>query len=100
VIYRVRTYVAVPENIENFHALFRDHLLPIQLRHGARLTGRWASEDARITAVWEYDDIDAYHRIDAAVRADPDSAIARAHAATLGKIYLSREDQLMRSTLD
>jgi NIPSNAP len=99
VIYRIRTYTAVPENIERFHAFFRDFLLPIQLRHGARLIGRWASDD-RIVAVWEYDDIDAYHRIDAAVRADPDSAVARAHADTLGPIYLSRDDQFMHSTLD
>jgi hypothetical protein len=57
VIYRIRTYVAVAENTENFNALFRDHLLPIQLRHGARLIGRWVSENAaHVTAVWEYDD--------------------------------------------
>ncbi len=39
--YRMRIYRAVPENLAAFHEFFRDDLLPVQLRHGARLIGRW-----------------------------------------------------------
>jgi hypothetical protein len=41
VIYRMRTYRAVRENLPVFHDFFRTFLLPVQLRHGARLAGRW-----------------------------------------------------------
>ena len=46
-IYRMRTYVAVPEQLDAFNSFFLDRLLPIQLHHGARLVGRWVSEDSR-----------------------------------------------------
>jgi len=40
VLYRMRIYQAVKENLPVFHEFFRTHLLPVQLRHGARLVGR------------------------------------------------------------
>jgi hypothetical protein len=47
VIYRVRSYQTVRENLPIFHDFFRTYLLPVQLRHGARLIGRWEAEDGR-----------------------------------------------------
>ena len=76
VIYRMRIYDTVSENLQLFHEFFRTYLLPVQLRHGARLVGRWEAHDGRVIAVWEYDDRAAYEHIDAAVRSDPDSSIA------------------------
>jgi hypothetical protein len=96
VIYRLRIYKAVPENLPAFHDFFREHLLPIQERHGARLVGRWETEDARVVAVWEYDDRDAYERIDAAVAADPASRAAQQYRATLGPLFTEREEIFMR----
>jgi hypothetical protein len=71
VLYRMRIYQAVSENLPVFHDFFRTFLLPVQLRHGARLIGRWETEDHRVVAIWEYDDRATYERIEAAVRADP-----------------------------
>lgn len=96
-IYRLRIYKAVPENLTAFHAFFREHLLPIQQRHGARLIGRWVTDDARVVALWEYDDRGAYERIDAAVRADPASQAAQQHRAALGPFFTEREEVFMRS---
>jgi len=67
----MRIYQAVTDNLEIFHDFFRTHLLPVQLRHGARLVGRWETEDGRVVAVWEYDDRESYERVQAAVVADP-----------------------------
>jgi len=53
VFYRMRIYQAVPENLPVFHEFFRRWLLPIQQRHGARLIGRWETDDGRVVAVWE-----------------------------------------------
>lgn len=94
-MYRMRTYRAVPENLPVFHAFFRDWLLPVQLRHGARLVGRWETENHRVVAVWEYDSREAYERIDAAVRADPDSRRAQHRRATLPPLFTSREEVFM-----
>ena len=81
-LYRVRRYVAIPERLSAFHEFFHAHLLPIQVRHGARLIGRWEVEGREVIAIWEYDDQAAYERIDAAVRDDPASRTAqeRRHA--------------------
>lgn len=62
-LYRIRRYRAVPENAQAFHDFFNRHLLPVQRRHGARLIGRWATDDGEILAVWEYDDAAEYERI-------------------------------------
>jgi NIPSNAP len=98
-MYRMRIYQAVPENLPVFHEFFRAHLLPVQLRHGARLVGRWETEDARVVAVWEYDDRAAYESIEAAVRADPDSAAARRHRRELPPIIVSQEEVFMTATV-
>jgi len=51
-LYRMRIYQAVTENLPAFHGFFRTWLLPVQLRHGARLVGRWEAEDGRTQTVW------------------------------------------------
>lgn len=98
-LYRVRRYVAVPENLGAFHDFFNGYLLPVQVRHGARLVGRWETEDAEVIAVWEYDDMAAYRRIDAAVRADPDSARARKRRDALGPLFTEKHETFARSTV-
>jgi len=95
VIYRLRIYKAVPENLPAFHDFFRDHLLPIQERHGARLVGRWETEDGRVVAIWEYDDRAAYERLNSAVVADPAPGVAQKYRATLGPLFMEREEVFM-----
>ncbi|ONI92446.1 hypothetical protein ALI22I_04130 [Saccharothrix sp. ALI-22-I] len=96
-IYRMRIYTAVPENLPAFHEFFRDWLLPVQLRHGARLVGRWETEDGRVVAVWEYDSREAYEQVEAAVRADPDARRAQEHRAGLPPLFTSREEVFMQA---
>lgn len=98
-IYRMRIYQAVSENLPNFHRFFREHLLPVQLRHGARLIGRWETEDGRVIAIWEYDDLKEYERINEAVSNDPDSQAAQEHRKSLGQLFTEREEVFMHSTV-
>jgi molybdopterin-guanine dinucleotide biosynthesis protein A len=98
-LYRMRIYQAVPANLPAFHDHFREHLLPVQQRHGARLVGRWETEDHRVVAIWEYDDREAYERIQAEVQADPDFIAAQKREATLPSLYTERKDVLMTSTV-
>lgn len=98
-VYRIRIYRGIKDNLPTFHRFFREHLLPVQLRHGARLVGRWETEDGRVIAVWEYDDKAAYERVDLAVRADPDSSAAQKHRQSLGPLFTEFEETFMTSTL-
>jgi hypothetical protein len=100
VIYRMRVYDAVPENLPAFHQFFRTQLLPVQLRHGARLVGRWETSDGRVVAIWEYDDQAAFDRIDAAVRRDPDARRAQELRAGLPPLINRQEETFMTSTLE
>jgi hypothetical protein len=94
-IYRMRIYETVAANLPLFHEFFRMWLLPVQLRHGARLIGRWEAEDGRVIAVWEYDDRGAYERIEAAVRADSDSVRAQQRRAELPPLVTAHEQIFM-----
>jgi NIPSNAP len=98
-LYRMRIYQAVPANLPAFHDYFRDHLLPVQQRHGARLVGRWETEDNRVVAIWEYDDRDAYARIQAAVESDPDFVTAQKQRDSLPPLFTEKKDVLMTSTV-
>jgi hypothetical protein len=93
----MRIYQAVQENPAVFHDFFRRHLLPVQLRHGARLVGRWETEDGRVVAVWEYDDREAYERVRAAVAADPDAWRAQEIRRGLPELFSEKDEVFMRS---
>ncbi len=71
----------------------------MQQRHGARLVGRWRTNDDRIVAVWEYDSSEAYDRIEAAVRLDPDAAAARELRQSFPPLFDTVEQTFMHSTL-
>lgn len=96
----MRTYRIVDEeSAAAFHQFFRDWLLPVQLRHGARLVGRWETDDGRIVAVWEYADREAYERVQAAVNADPDARRAQEHRRSLPTLFAEKDEVFMRSTV-
>ena len=99
-LYRIRRYAALPEKLAAFHDFFNVYLLPVQVRHGARLVGRWETDDEEVIAVWEYDDMAAYERIDAAVRADPDSVRAQEQRNTVGPLFTEKHEAFARSTVD
>ena len=75
------------------------HLKPVQLKHGARLVGRWQTDDDRIVAVWEYDSMDAYQAIQQKVVADPDTHKAREIRKTLPPLIVEQEEVFMKSTV-
>ena len=96
-IYRMRIYRAVEGNLPLFHEFFRTHLLPVQLRHGARLVGRWETEDSRVVAVWEYDDRESYEQVQAAVVADPASRRAREIRQGLPPLFTEKDEIFMKA---
>jgi hypothetical protein len=95
----MRVYQAVTDRLDDFNSLFRDWLLPVQERHGARLVGRWATDDGRVVAIWEYDSREHYERVEAAVRSDPDSRTATDRRTALGTLFTAMDETFMHSTL-
>jgi hypothetical protein len=98
-LFRMRIYQAVPANLPAFHDFFREFMLPVYQRHGARLIGRWETEDDRVVAIWEFDDREACERVQAAVESDPDFIAAIKHKETLPELYTEMKDVLMTSTV-
>jgi 8-oxo-dGTP diphosphatase len=96
-IYRRKTYKIDPQRLEEFNRFFHTWLLPNQRKHGARLVGRWVAESKdEIVAIWEYDSMEAYKRIESAVQADQMNQQAAAIRKELEPLYLeSRQDFLL-----
>jgi hypothetical protein len=101
-LFRYRTYRVAPGMIDAFTAFFREHLLPVQKRHGVRLVGRWQTEDGtHVVAIWAYQDRSVYERIAASVRSDPDMIEARhLRQLQLDRLVEAVEEQLLVSTME
>ncbi len=100
-IFRCRTYRVAAGKLEAFNAFFLTRLFPVQRRYGARLVGRWESDDGRvIVALWVYESPEAYEAIQHRVSNDPGSAAAQAYRREhLDPLYTETEEWLMRSTV-
>ena len=96
-IYRRKTYKVTPEQCEKMNGYFHEYLLPNQLKHGARLVGRWTNEArTEIVAIWEYESREEHEEIEARVQADEMHARAQARRQELGPLFEeAREDWLL-----
>jgi hypothetical protein len=72
--YRRKHYLIKEDFVDTFNKLFNEINLPNQLKHGTRFIGRWMmpleNGDVEIFAIWEYDNIKEYERIESNVRSD------------------------------
>lgn len=100
-IFRLKQYKVAPGKTDVFNTFFRERLLPIQKRYGARLIGRWQTEDGKqITALWVYDSIEQYESIQAQVRVDPDLVAAlEFRRGNLDLLCTESEEAFMVSTI-
>ena len=97
-IYRIRTYKPDAERLETCHKVFYESVLPVHKKHGARLVGRWQSEDGRIVVIWEYDSKADCERIQRAVRGDAQSYGSEDERRAQGLLGVECEEWLMTST--
>ncbi|WP_236333081.1 NIPSNAP family protein [Paenibacillus auburnensis] len=74
--YRRKIYIVKNEFVDIFNMHFNQNNLPNQMKHGARLVGRWMVPTTAMTteifAVWEYESYEKYKEIEGKVRADSD----------------------------
>ena len=81
-------YVLAKQHVEKLNKLFNEINLPNQIKHGAKLVGRWSlpldEKRVEVFAIWEYDSKEDYERIETNVRSDS------AHAKRIKDWYESK----------
>lgn len=72
--YRRKFYIVKNEFVDIFNVHFNETNLPNQIKHVARLVGRWMvpsnESTTEIFAIWEYDSYEVYKEIETIVRGD------------------------------
>lgn len=70
--YRRKYYVVSNDFVEVFNKHFIENNLPNQMKHGAKLVGRWMAPHSEATteifAIWEYESKEQYEEIERNVR--------------------------------
>ncbi|MCJ7840716.1 NIPSNAP family protein [Lederbergia sp. NSJ-179] len=109
-IYRRKRYKVKPKIVTEFNQHFNHTLLPTQLKYGARLVGRWMSQEkeneVEIMAIWEYDSMEEYEKIEQKVRSDQ-AHVARVQGwyekmggrENLKDVFLKIEQDFLESTV-
>ena len=100
-MFRIRRYKVVPGKTESFNDFFRTRLFPVQKRHGARLVGRFQTDDGlQIVAVWVYQSFDHYEEVQSLVAEDADSIAARDYRRqVLDPLFTETDESFMTSTV-
>ncbi|HEU5140821.1 MAG TPA: NUDIX domain-containing protein [Bacillales bacterium] len=100
-IYRRKTYKIDPQHYERFNAFFHEYLYPNQMKHGAKLVGRWGTEAKdEITAIWAYDSMEAYERIEQAVREDDMHRKAQERRQQMKPLFYESKQDFLNATGD
>jgi hypothetical protein len=95
--YRRKYYIVKNEFVDSFNRLFTEINMPNQLKHGARLTGRWMLPNDEATteifAIWEYDSYEDYAEIEKRVRSDKEhlQRIKNWYEENGGKEYVQKK---------
>ncbi|MGE6491869.1 NUDIX domain-containing protein [Exiguobacterium sp. NPDC077395] len=98
--HRRKTYTIRPERLQEFTDFFHTYIYPIQASHGARLVGRWVTEDkSEVMALWEYRDREHYEQVERDYRGSTLRRDAMKQRARLGKdLYIKSSEEFMMPT--
>ena len=99
-MFRIRRYQVVPGKIEAFNDFF-DETVSVQKRYGARLVGRFQTDDGlQIVAVWVYRSFDHYKEVQGLVAEDADSIAAQEYRRQeLDPLFTETDESFMTSTV-
>ena len=95
--YRRKFYIVKNDFVDILNTHFNETNLPNQIKHGARLVGRWMTpknnSTTEIFAIWEYDSYERYEEIEANVRSDREhlKRISHWYEQNGGRDYVSKE---------
>jgi len=86
--HRRETYKVLPDKIEEFQQFFEQFLLPVQVKNGARLVGKWLTESKDVMVIWEYPSLEEYRKIQQRVHKDEMMKKMQEYILRFGKPYL------------
>jgi 8-oxo-dGTP diphosphatase len=99
-LFRLRTYRVEVGRLAAFNEFFLERLLPIQLKHGARLVGRFQSRDgSTVYALWAYESEASFEEIDRRVRDDPESASVQDERRLLDPLVSEMTEEFLASSI-
>lgn len=100
-LYRRKTYRIRPEKLDAFTDFFHTYLYPNQIRHGAKLVGRWVNEaQDEVVAIWAYKDRQQYEEIEQSIKKSELHHAAQKKRQELGELFLTSEQDFLTSTTD
>ena len=97
--YRKKVYKVLPEMVPIFTDFFHQYLYPNQMKHGAKLIGRWVNENQdEIMAIWEYESLEQYQQIEQNIRESELHKRAQQKRKELGNLYIESYDDYLTPT--
>ena len=97
--YRREIIKTTPDKIRVFNEFFHHYLLPNQIKNGAKLIGRWITEDQHeIVAIWEYPSYDEYVKIEKRVQKDEWQKLEHTQRLKIGKLNLNSYEDFLSPT--
>lgn len=98
-IVRRKTYKINQERLEAFNDFFHHYLYPNQIKHGAKLLGRYVNDSqTEIMALWEYESIEQYELIEEKIRNSELHQKAKARRQELGNLYIESFQEFFTPT--
>lgn len=97
--YRRETYRVLQEKMNWFNEYFHEFVLPNQVKNGAKLIGRWVTEENdEIVVMWEYPSFEEYLKIEERVLKDEMYKRAMEQLQQLGTLYEDFHQDFLKST--
>jgi len=100
-LFRRKTYKLHPGKRTEFDRFFHTYLYPNQIKHGARLVGRWVNEaEDEVFAIWQYDSMEHYEKIEQEIRSSELHQQAQGIRTSLGALYSESKQDFWTSTAE
>ncbi len=97
--YRRETYRVRLGKMNEFNKYFHEFVLPYQVKSGARLIGRWVTEDdGKIIVMWEYPSFEEYLKIEERVLKDDMYRLAEEQLRKIGPLFEDFHQDFLKST--
>jgi 8-oxo-dGTP diphosphatase len=98
--YRRERYKVLPERVEEFQQFFEQFLLPVQVKNGATLVGKWLTESTEVMVIWEYPSKEEYRKIQQRVNKDEMMKKMQEQVRCFGKPYEQSSEEVLTALGD
>ncbi|WP_160726161.1 NUDIX domain-containing protein [Bacillus sp. USDA818B3_A] len=84
-------YRVLPEKVSDFNKFFHEYWLPVHVKNGARIFGRWVTElRNEIISIWEYPSYEEYLKIEERVLRDEMQQAIQTQLQKAGPLFLDK----------